>query len=80
MFAKRLEILKRLRKGELYDEIIDQLKVTPTTIAKMNNILHDTGEEFSEILDELIKQQKEQEGETPKKRERRHPSKRFWPM
>lgn len=80
MFAKRLEILKLLRQDYLYGEIKEFLKVTPNTIAKMNNILHLANSEFLAILDGLVRQQKERKGKQSKKRERHHPSKRFWPM
>lgn len=58
MFAKRLEILKRLRQDQPYEKIMQDLKVTPGTIAKMNNVLHLAKEEFLDILDDLIKDQK----------------------
>ncbi len=39
MFAKRLEIARRLLKGQTYDEITSNLKVTNHTISTINNIL-----------------------------------------
>lgn len=79
MFAKRLEILKRLRQDEPYEQIMRDLKVTPTTVSKMANILHTANEEFLEILDDFIRNQKER-WEKRTKKQRFHPSKRFWPM
>ena len=79
MFAKRLEILKRLRKNHPYEEIMGDLKVTPNTVSKMNNVLHLAEEEFLEILDRLIESQKKREKKGAKKDYSR-PSKRFWPV
>ncbi len=39
MFAKRLEIARRLISGETYEAIINALKVTAPTITKINNTL-----------------------------------------
>ena len=80
MFAKRLAILKLLRQDYQYDEIRENLKVTPNTVAKMNNILHLADQKLLGILDELIEEQKSRKEGRLKKRESHHPSKRFWPM
>lgn len=79
MFAKRLEILKRLRQDQPYEEIMQELKVTPNTVAKMNNILHIASDEFIEILDKHCEDQKERYKKKYKK-DYFHPSKRFWPI
>lgn len=44
MIAKRLEIARRLIKGESYDDIKQALKVTEKPIAHMSNILADAGD------------------------------------
>src|SRR3989344_809028 len=46
MFAKRLEIARRLISGQKYDEIKDALKVTAVTISHVNNILSERGEGY----------------------------------
>ncbi|MBX4205238.1 MAG: helix-turn-helix domain-containing protein [Candidatus Doudnabacteria bacterium] len=43
MLAKRLEIARRLLEGQTYDEISDNLKVTPHTIAAISNTLERDG-------------------------------------
>lgn len=43
MFAKRLEIAKRLLSDQSYNEIVEALKVTPNTIAIVNNTLERDG-------------------------------------
>lgn len=43
MFAKRLEIARRLMSGEKYKDIENDLKVTPTTITRISNLLQDQG-------------------------------------
>jgi len=44
MFAKRLEIARRLFYHETYDAIKKELSVTAGTIARINNILNEKGE------------------------------------
>jgi TrpR-related protein YerC/YecD len=44
MFAKRLEIARRLMTGERYDDIKKQLNVTANTISRINNILNEKGD------------------------------------
>ena len=80
MFAKRLAILKLLRQDYQYDDIRENLKVTPNTVAKMNNILHLADQKLLEILDELLEEQKSRKEGRLKKRESHHPSKKLWPM
>lgn len=53
MFAKRLEIARRLLEGQTYDYIKEELKVTPTTIAHVNNILAEKGQGFRKVHEEL---------------------------
>lgn len=44
MFAKRLEIARRLIAKQSYEDIIKALNVTPNTITKISNILSESGE------------------------------------
>lgn len=53
MFAKRLEIARRLLEGQGYDEIIKQLSVTERTIANISNILADKGGGFRKVHEKL---------------------------
>ena len=46
MFAKRLEIARRLLEGETYESIMDHLKVTERTISAVSNILERAGQGF----------------------------------
>jgi len=46
MFAKRLEIARRLIEGETYESIARDLKVTEHTIASISNILARDGYGF----------------------------------
>lgn len=55
-FAKRIAILKRLRKGLPYWEIKDEVKVTNATITRMANILQKASEHFIRLLDDLLEQ------------------------
>lgn len=78
IFAKRLAILKLLRSGSNYDEIRNELKVTPTTISKMSNLLYQADQKLLNILDELINAEKERDKKYFNKG-RSHPNTRFWP-
>ena len=49
MFAKRLEIARRLLDGQGYDQIIKQLNVTERTISSINNTLADKGGGFRKV-------------------------------
>jgi uncharacterized protein YerC len=53
MFAKRLEIARRLLEGNLYVKIQKDLSVTPTTINSISNILKEKGEGFRNAHDKL---------------------------
>src|SRR3989344_3968318 len=53
MFAKRLQIMKLLMDGEQYDVIREKLKVTPTPIAHISNILATKGEGFRKVYQKL---------------------------
>src|SRR3989344_6050179 len=53
-FAKRLEIIKQLRRGSTYWEIKDSVRVTNATITKMHNILMRADKDFLRSLDKLI--------------------------
>ncbi len=54
--AKRIAILKRLRKQLLYSEIKDEVKVTNATITRMANILQKASNHFTQLLDGLLEQ------------------------
>lgn len=54
MFAKRLEIARRLLDGDDYQTIKNKVKVTGTTIALINNILAEKGEGFRKINKKMI--------------------------
>ncbi|MBI3952559.1 MAG: hypothetical protein HY336_01220 [Candidatus Doudnabacteria bacterium] len=55
MFAKRLEIARRLRSGENYEDIMKALNVTSNTITKINNILAEKGDGLRKA-DEKLRQ------------------------
>ena len=55
MFAKRLEIARRLLKEERYQDIKESLNVTEHTIAKISNILEEKGYGFRNTHSELSK-------------------------
>lgn len=44
MFAKRLEIARRLLEAETYENIQQALKVTPSTINRVNTVLAEKGD------------------------------------
>lgn len=46
MFAKRLEIARRLLEGQKYEQISDDLHVTQGTIAQVSNILVQRGDGY----------------------------------
>jgi uncharacterized protein YerC len=49
MLAKRLEIARRLLKGETYESIKDSLKVTEKPIVYISNILANAGKGFRNV-------------------------------
>lgn len=53
MFAKRLEVARRLLNSQSYEQIQEELKVTSQTIAKINNILADKGEGLRTVCTKL---------------------------
>lgn len=55
MFAKRLAIAKMLLEGRDYETIEEELRVTPGTIARINNLLAEGGEGFRMVLKRLGK-------------------------
>lgn len=62
MFAKRLEVARRLLDGELYIDIEKQLNVTERTIANISNILAEKGDGFRKVhwkLSEIEKSYRE---------------------
>ena len=54
MVAKRLAILKELKRYRTYHKISEKYGVMANTIGRMSNILHQSGEEFSAIIEKLI--------------------------
>ena len=50
MIAKRLQIAKLLLKNKTYDEIRDTLKVSDTTVARVNGWLQQAGEGFRMVM------------------------------
>lgn len=58
MFAKRLEIARRLLAGQNYEQITKQLNVTERTISIINNILAEKGDGFRKVHDKLLKIEK----------------------
>lgn len=59
-FAKRLEIVKELRRGLGYLDIKDNVKVTNATITKMGNILKQADDAFLKPLDDMIKEEEQE--------------------
>ncbi len=66
MFAKRLEIARRLLNGELYKQIQEELKVTAGTINAVSTILQEKGEgmrkaheKLNRLEEKYLKKQKE---------------------
>lgn len=53
MFAKRLEIARRLLAGENYQNIQKDLKVTSGTVSRVNNILNEKGEGLKKVNEKL---------------------------
>lgn len=54
MFAKRLEIARRLVASQSYEEIMKALNVTSHTITNINNILANKGEGLRKANDKLV--------------------------
>ncbi len=55
MFAKRLEIARRLLQGEIYQNIQKELNVTSHTIMRVNSILAERGEGLRKAHEKLEK-------------------------
>ena len=53
MFAKRLEIARRLLEAQKYDQISEELHVTQGTIAQVSNILAQKGNGYRKAHDKL---------------------------
>ncbi|MBI2607755.1 MAG: hypothetical protein HYW51_02935 [Candidatus Doudnabacteria bacterium] len=53
MFAKRLEIARRLLQGQTYEEIINALRVTSRTINNVSNILVIHGDGLRKVHSKL---------------------------
>lgn len=54
MFAKRLEIARRLLEGQKYEQISDDLHVTHGTISQVSNILAQTGNGYRKAHGKLM--------------------------
>ncbi len=52
-FIKRLEVFKRLSKGESYAKLNHELSVSPITTSKVSKALRDSSDSFKKILDSL---------------------------
>ena len=61
-FAKRLEILKELRKKTSYKEIKRNLKVSDNTVAQMSNALKVASPQALKTIDRLIREDLTEEG------------------
>lgn len=61
-FAKRLEILKKLRKDSSYKEIKKTLNVSDNTIAQMSNALKVASPQALKTVDRLIREDLAEEG------------------
>ena len=70
MVAKRLAILRSLRKGIDYESIRETYKVTDTTIAKMNNMLQKADNDFLKALDKLVRAEQRRWEEFKEKRKK----------
>jgi uncharacterized protein YerC len=55
MFAKRLEIARRLLTHERYEDIQRDLNVTPNTITRMSNLLTEKGDGLRKAHQKLEK-------------------------
>lgn len=53
MFAKRLEIARRLLEGQKYEQISDDLHVTQGTISQVSNILAQAGTGYRKAHEKL---------------------------
>ena len=53
MFAKRLEIARRLLEGQKYEQISEDLHVTQGTISQVSNILTEKGEGYKKAHEKL---------------------------
>lgn len=61
MLAKRLQVCKMLLEGHDYRTIQNYIKVTPATIARISNQLHQGGNGLKAIIERLWKIEKERE-------------------
>ncbi len=61
--AKRLAILKELRRDTSYNKIKESLKVSDNTIAQMSNALKQSPAKSLKLIDKLIKTDLLKEGE-----------------
>jgi TrpR-related protein YerC/YecD len=61
MFAKRMQIAKMLIEGNTYNDIRNHVRVTDSTIARINNILETQGKGLKTAITFLQKIEKETE-------------------
>lgn len=52
-FIKRLEVFKRLSRGESYAKLNHELSVSPITTSKVSKSLRDSSENFRKIIEQL---------------------------
>ncbi len=85
MLSKRLRVAKLLVEGNDYQTIENKLKVAPTTIAKINYWLEESGEGFRVVAERTKKKEPKPLGNLDiamgewRKFKRRYPS-MFWPQ
>ncbi len=58
MFAKRLAACVLLTKGYTYQQISSKLKMSPTTITRLNYWVTHEGKGINRVVDQIIKRQK----------------------
>lgn len=79
MLAKRLEVAKYLIKGRTYDEIIDLLKVSNSTIARVNLWLQLSGKGYRLVAERTKKPKSPSQFSQDMQALKRAYSRYFWP-
>lgn len=84
MFAKRLEIARRLLEGQKYEQISEDLHVTQGTIAQISNILAQRGNGYrkahlklADIEKDFQRQRSERQARLERKVRRKSPAETF---
>mgnify|MGYP005850635073 CR=1 FL=1 len=52
-FIKRLEVFKRLSRGESYAKLNHELSVSPITTSKVSKSLRESSENFKKVIEQL---------------------------